>query len=168
LGEKVYNATGHVVAAGSTQLYWNVALPDVIEEVITQGSGVELEHADSLTLEWEAEFIKIGLNTSLPGVQLLVNAVRSFGDVSAEAILFDGMFLAGGYLLMFVYTVFMLGRINAIELRLYLSVVGIICIGMGLIISLGLSMALGYPYTLMHAALPFIALGKQYFQIILL
>ena len=31
---------------------------------------------------------------------------------------------------------------------------------MGLIISLGLTLALGYPYTLMHAALPFIALGK--------
>jgi len=149
-----------VIAAGSTQLYWNVAMPVVIEEVTSQGSGIELEHADSLTLEWEAEFIKIGLNTSLPGVQVLVNGGRSFGDVSADAILFDGFFLAGGYLIMFVYTVLMLGRINAIEVRLYLSIVGIICIGMGLIISLGLTMALGYPYTPMHAALPFIALGE--------
>ena len=160
LGQKVRNATGHVIAAGAVQLYWNVALPDVIEEVTSQGSGVELEHADALTLAWEAEFIKIGLNTTFPGVQLYVNGGRSFGDVSADAILFDGMFMAGGYLIMFVYTVLMLGRINAIEVRLYLSIVGIICIGMGLIISLGLTMALGYPYTPMHAALPFIALGK--------
>jgi hypothetical protein len=149
-----------VIAARSTQLYWNVAMSDVVEAVTSQGSGIELEHADSLTLEWEAEFIKIGLNTSLPGVELLVNGGRSFGDVSADAILFDGFFLAGGYLIMFVYTVLMLGRINAVEVRLYLSIVGIICIGMGLIISLGLTMALGYPYTPMHAALPFIALGK--------
>jgi predicted RND superfamily exporter protein len=160
LGEKVYNATGHVIAARSTQLYWNVAMSDVVEAVTSQGSGIELEHADSLTLEWEAEFIKIGRNTNLPGVELLVNGGRSFGDVSADAILFDGFFLAGGYLIMFVYTVLMLGRINAVEVRLYLSIVGIICIGMGLIISLGLTMALGYPYTPMHAALPFIALGK--------
>ena len=31
---------------------------------------------------------------------------------------------------------------------------------MGLIISLGLTLALGYPYTPKHAALPFIALGN--------
>jgi predicted RND superfamily exporter protein len=160
LGQKVYNSTGHVVAAKSAQLYWNVALPDVIEEVTSQGSGVELEHADALTLAWEAEFIKIGLNTSFPGVQIYVNGGRSFGDVSADAILFDGFFMAGGYLIMFIYTVLMLGRLNSLEVRLYLSIVGIICIGMGLIISLGLTLALGFPYTPMHAALPFIALGK--------
>ncbi len=162
LGQTVRNATGHVVAAGAAQLYWNVALPDVIEQVTSQGSGVELEHADALTLAWEAEFIKIGLNTSFPGVEILVNGGRSFGDISADAILFDGMFMAGGYFIMFVYTVLMLGRLNSLEVRLYLSIVGIICIGMGLIISLGLTLALGYPYTPMHAALPFIALGEMF------
>jgi Sterol-sensing domain of SREBP cleavage-activation len=75
--------------------------------------------------------------------------------------LFDGFFLAGGYFIMFVYTVLMLGRLNSLEVRLYLSIAGIVSIGMGLIISLGLSMAMGYPYTPTHAALPFIALGKQ-------
>jgi hypothetical protein len=32
---------------------------------------------------------------------------------------------------------------------------------MALVISVGITSALGYPYTPMHAALPFIALGKS-------
>jgi hypothetical protein len=160
LGDKVRNATGHVIAAGAAQLYWSVTLPDVIEEVTSQGSGVELEYADSLTLSWEAEFIKIGLAAEYLGAVIYPNACRSFGDVSADAIFFDGIKMASGYLLMFVYTIFMLGRLNTIEVRFYLSIVGIICIGMGLIIAMGLTLALGYPYTPMHAALPFLALGK--------
>jgi Patched family len=131
------------------------------EKVTSQGGGLELEHADPLTLAWEDEFLKVGLNVSMPGVKIYINAGRSFGDVSAKAMLFDGFFLAGGYFIMFVYTVLMLGRLNSLEVRLYLSIAGIVSIGMGLIISLGLSMAMGYPYTPTHAALPFIALGKQ-------
>jgi hypothetical protein len=164
LGDKVYNSTGHVIAAGAAQLYWSVTLPDVIEEVTSQGSGVELEYADALTLAWEAEFIRIGLAVDYSGAVVYPNACRSFADVSAEAIFFDGIKMASGYLLMFVYTIFMLGRLNWLELRLYLAIVGIICIGLGLIIGMGLTLALGYPYTPMHAALPFLALGKCFFR----
>ena len=160
LGHKVYNSTGHVVAAGAAQLYWSVTLPEVIEEVTSQGSGVELEYADALTLAWEVELIKVGLAADYDGAVIYPNACRSFGDVSADAIFFDGIKMASGYLLMFIYTIFMLGRLNRLEVRLYLSIIGIICIGMGLIIGMGLTLALGYPYTPRHAALPFIALGK--------
>ena len=34
------------------------------------------------------------------------------------------------------------------------------CSAMALVISVGITSALGYPYTPMHAALPFLALGK--------
>merc|ERR1711915_77571 len=46
-----------------------------------------------------------------------------------------------------------------LEVRLYLSISGIISIFMGLAISLGISSALGYPYSPMHMALPFLCLG---------
>jgi hypothetical protein len=46
---------------------------------------------------------------------VLPNAVRSFGDLNEQAILFDLIKLAIGYSLMFVYTVFMLGRINKVK-----------------------------------------------------
>jgi hypothetical protein len=41
----------------------------------------------------------------------------SFGDVSTEAILFDAPKMAGGYSLMFFYTMIMLGRPSLVEHR---------------------------------------------------
>merc|ERR1712218_101684 len=67
--------------------------------------------------------------------------------------------LFGGYLLMFVYTVVMLGSLNTVEVRLYLSVCGLVCIGMGISLALSLSSALGYFWTPMHPALPLLCLG---------
>ena len=68
--------------------------------------------------------------------------------------------MAAGYLLMFLYTILMLGNLNTLEVRLFLSVSGIVSIFMGLSIAVSVSSLLGYPYTPMHAALPFLCLGK--------
>ena len=40
-----------------------------------------------------------------------------------------------------------------------MSIAGLISIGMGLVVAWGLSSALGFPYTPLHAALPFLCLG---------
>ena len=40
--------------------------------------------------------------------------MRSFCDLNEQAILFDVIKLVIGYIMMFVYTVFMLGRINKV------------------------------------------------------
>merc|ERR1719283_107188 len=45
------------------------------------------------------------------------------------------------------------------EVRLYLSVAGLTSIGMGMVVSVGLASILGFPYTPMHAILPFLCLG---------
>ena len=47
----------------------------------------------------------------------------SFQDISSSAIFFDGVKMAAGWLLMFMYTVFMLGRVNLVEHRTYLTAV---------------------------------------------
>ena len=84
----------------------------------------------------------------------------SFSDISTQAIFFDGVKMVCGWFLMFVYTMLMLGRFNMVEHRTYLSAAGFLAVGMGLIISLGLTFAIGMPYTPMHAILPFLYLGK--------
>ena len=66
-----------------------------------------------------------------------------------------------GYCAMFLYTVLMLGRINMLELRLYLSFAGIISVFLGLIMSVSLASVLGFPYTTIHAVLPFLCLGSE-------
>ena len=67
--------------------------------------------------------------------------------------------MAGGYLIMFLYTIVMLGNLNLVHVRLYLTITGLFSIGMGMVISMGISSLLGFPYTPMHGVLPFICLG---------
>ena len=93
------------------------------------------------------------------GVILFPNSPKSFSDISAEAIFFDGIKMGCGYLLMFLFTVCMLGKMNRMEVRMYLAMVGIFSVAMGMVISVGISSVLGFPYTPMHSILPFILLG---------
>jgi hypothetical protein len=85
---------------------------------------------------------------------------NSFGDVSTDSIKFDTYRIILGYGLMFAYTVVMLGKTNLIEQRCYLAMAGITAVGMGMMISLGLTMAVGLSYTTIHGVLPFLALGR--------
>eukprot|EP00088_Acartia_fossae_P046862 TRINITY_DN5073_c0_g1_i2.p1 TRINITY_DN5073_c0_g1~~TRINITY_DN5073_c0_g1_i2.p1 ORF type:complete len:1105 (-),score=246.34 TRINITY_DN5073_c0_g1_i2:820-4134(-) len=159
LGGVVRNSSGHVVYARAALMYWNVEVPDDVELITSVGGGVEITFADKDTLEWESRFVEAALSFDFPGYNIFPNAVRSFGDLNEQAILFDVLKLVIGYIIMFVYTVFMLGRINKLELRLYMTIVGIVSVGMGLVIGIGISSLIGYPYTPIHSALPFLCLG---------
>ena len=68
---------------------------------------------------------------------------------------------------MFLYTVLMLGRLTMVDLRLYLSLAGILSVFLGLIVSVSVASVLGFPYTTIHAVLPFLCLGnRKYFDIV--
>ena len=68
-------------------------------------------------------------NTTLDGVTMYPNAARSYSDVSTDAIFFDAIKMASGYMLMFIYTIFMLGKLNSVEIKGYLAIVGIASVG---------------------------------------
>jgi len=159
LGGIKRNSTGHIVSAESTRMIWTVKVPDDAEIVQNQGSGVEVELADRTTLAWEEQLIQASLNMSTSEVNILINSARSYGDISADAIFSDTFLLLGGYLIMFMYTIFMLGRLNTLEVRVFLSIAGIVSIAMGMAIALSISSLLGYAYTPMHSALPLLCLG---------
>jgi len=153
------NSSGHIVSAEAIRMFWSIRVPEGAEIVESQGSGVELELGDARSLAWEEEFIKVISEVSSEDFEIIPNAVKSYGAVSSEAIFFDGTLMVCGYLLMFLYTSVMLGKLNCVEHRMLLSVAGICSILMGLVIAVGLSSLLGFPYTPMHAILPFICLG---------
>ena len=90
----------------------------------------------------------------------MVDSPRSFSDISDETIFVDSKLMISGYIIMFIYTILMLGKIDFQEMRLYLTIAGLLCIAMGMGIAIGLSAALGYPYTPVNVILPFICLGK--------
>ena len=159
LGGVERDEAGRVVRARTALMVWSITVPDEVELDTSQGSGVELELADATTLAWEKALIDTTLNTTAENITILLNSARSYGDISNEAIGSDMFLLFGGYLLMFLYTVVMLGNLNTVEIKVYLSVCGMVCIGMGISIALSLSAAIGYFWTPMHPALPLLCLG---------
>ena len=112
------------------------------------------------------------------GFEVYSFTARSFNDVSFATIFFDVWKMLGGYVIMFFYTVIMLGRLNKREVgtreinctgtnitctqvRLYLAGFGILACILGLGASLGLSFMFGLEYNQTHNILPFIAIGSR-------
>ena len=160
LGGLTRNSSGHVVAATTALMVWQISVPDNVTVVESQASGVELELGDVTSLAWEEKFVETVLSFSDERFEVLPNAVSSFGNESADAIVFDGVIMALGYFLMVAYTCLTLGPLHPVENRVLLSIAGIISILLGFIMSIGISSALGYPYTLVHAIMPFLCLGE--------
>ena len=160
LGGLTRNSSGHVIAATTALMFWQISVPDNVTVIESQGSGVELELGDATSLAWEEKFVQTVLSFNDDRFEVLPNAVSSFGNESADAIAFDGVIMALGYLLMVAYTCLTLGPLHSVENRVLLSVAGIVSILLGFIMSIGISSALGYPYTLVHAIMPFLCLGK--------
>ena len=69
----------------------------------------------------------------------------SFQDITVQAIFFDAVKMAVGYLLMFGYTMFFLGRTNLVEHRSVIALLGILSVGFGLMIGMGVFVIIGIP-----------------------
>ena len=128
------------------------------------GGGLEVDPADATTIAWEEAFVNTALEASSDTMLVTPNAVKSFSDVSSQAVFFDIYLMLIGYTAMFLYTVVMLGRVSLLDVRFYLSIAGILSVFKGLAISVSVASLLGFPYTPMHAALPFLCLGTLYHQ----
>ena len=104
-------------------------------------------------------------------LQILVFTARSFNDVSFQTIFFDIWKMLGGYVIMFAFTVIMLGKLNRTEVtlcplpptrakvRLYLAAAGMFSCVLGLGAAFGIMFLLGMEYNQCHHILPFIAIG---------
>jgi len=159
LGGVSRNSSGHIVSASTGLLLWSISVPDNTSVVESQGSGVELELGDETSLAWEQRFVSTALEFSEQDFKVLPNAVSSYGNESADAIFFDGFLMACGYCLMLTYTCVMLGPLSCVENRVLLSLAGVVSVMFGFIMSIGIGSVLNYPYTLVHAILPFLCLG---------
>ena len=85
---------------------------------------------------------------------------RSYIDITGETAFFDAKFVLAGYSVMVILTILMLGNFNVLEIRLYLTISGLVSIIMGMVVGVGVSSLLGYPFTTINIMLPFICLGK--------
>ena len=170
LGAIQRNSSGHIVAANSA-LHHYVTVVN-----LTKASEVDLESLgikdagtdpdaklDEVNYLWQKAVIDAVLEqdtlSNKNGVHVRVRMTRSFTDVSSDAIFFDMIRVAVCIIIMYIYTSVMLGRMDIIEQRFYLTAAGIVSIALGMLVSIGITAALGYSYSPHHALLPFVMIG---------
>ena len=82
------------------------------------GIGFEFEVADENSLTLEQHMIDVCREENgLRGFEVYPFTARSFNDVSFQTIFFDIWKMLGGYVIMFFYTVIMLGRLDKKEVE---------------------------------------------------
>ena len=86
--------------------------------------------------------------------------IYSFEEMTENAVRLDLLKTVLGYMIMFIYTMIMLGRPNMVENRSYLALAGITAVLLGLVMSIGISMALGLKFVMIHGMLPYLAMGN--------
>ena len=91
--------------------------------------------------------------------KIRINMSRSYTDIASSSIFLDVFRMVVGYVIMFVYTSLMLGKLDILHQRIYLTFCGIFSVVLGVLISVGWTGILGFPYTPVHAILPFLMIG---------
>ena len=142
--------------------------PEFDPEKIPESSllvGFESDQADPFTVGYEEEVLKVmwawkkEREQEDKGYAFNMNLGLSFNAESSRPIENDIKRQIFGYILMFSYAVLSLGKLNMVEIKIYLAAAGILAVFFGLQVSIGLTMALGFPYTPISGIIPFICLG---------
>ena len=85
--------------------------------------------------------------------------MRSFDDIMEISLETDVKTMAAGYMLIYLYVLLNLGKLDLVEQRVWLAVAGIAAVMMGVITSFGIAAYLGIFYSEMNQLLPFLMLG---------
>ena len=118
------------------------------------------QEGDDVTMLFEEKLIAMVNDRSFTGgMTAYPLTMRSFGDIIGGSIGSDLNVLAAGYLLIFVYVLINLGKLNAVEHRVWLSVGGVVAVLMGVATSFGLAAFMGVFSSGMNQLLPFLMLG---------
>ena len=165
LGQVTYNTSGQVVNAKSIRSIW---LEQFDPENIPKSSklfGFEIHPADPFTISYEKEVLKVmkrwrdELEVKDKDYSFFMNLPISFPEEASGPFEYDIARQVYGYIIMFLYTLLTLGKLNMVEHKFYLAAAGISSVFFGFISAIGITMALGFQYCPQHGLLPFICLG---------
>ena len=119
---------------------------------LDKSSGEEI---DRRAIMWEKEFASI-----LDEYDDVVYYTNSkFQETTQGAIRSDIKLLSTGYALVIVYVALVFGKLNRLEIKMWLACVGVFGVGMSIGVSVGLCSAMGLLFGTAHMALPFLLLG---------
>lgn len=164
LGGIKRNNKGDIISASSILLHYYIAINYTDTNVEVGGNLVATEQwVTPNILLWERRLVqvleKIRPTVETGSIKLFYNTANSFGDIS-----FNGMFqelskLQFGGLIMLAYMIICLSKINWVEIRLVFSCLGIFCVILSFLVSVGLTSFMGIKISTPHGTLPFILLG---------
>nr|XP_002739466.1 PREDICTED: protein patched homolog 1-like [Saccoglossus kowalevskii] len=120
---------------------------------------VSKREIDLAAQAWESEFILLRLE-NYPDVDNVYGFTQtSLREETGNTISSDVPLLSAGYMLILLYAIVMIGRFTMVEHKIYVGLGGIICAGLAILVSIGLSSAMGFFYGPVHTILPFLLLG---------
>lgn len=144
LGDRTMDANGDVTGASAALMTFLLKGTDDIEDK---------------TEAWEQLLLDIGKTGQGNLTETFVFAVRSFSDEAGGAIQSDVVSLSIGYFLVIFFVMLVLGKFNLMEQKVWLSLAGIVAVGLAILVSFGLSSAFGFEYGPLQSVLPFLLLG---------
>ena len=124
----------------------------------TETKSTQEKPREPEVLEWEEKFLEEA-GKGIEGLSVYYFSARSFGDIGGGAITGDLSFLFVGYALVIVYLALALGKFSFIDQKIGMAFTGILCVGMSVLFSYGLSSLLGFFFGPVHNVLPFLLLG---------
>ena len=126
LGDIKYNRKGEIIGAGAVEIKFYTTVN--ITDVKLHGTAARGEKIDQESFQFEGLMIDMfGDKNWFPaGVESFVNIQRQFFDGFVGQTFKDADKLVAGYVLVFVYVNLMLSKMNFVEQRIGLSVVGIL------------------------------------------
>ncbi|XP_076462610.1 patched domain-containing protein 3-like isoform X2 [Babylonia areolata] len=144
LGGRSYDSSGDVIGAQAALMTFLLRGTDDIKDT---------------TNEWEDILVTVGRAGHSDITQTYVFAVRSFSDEAGGAIRSDVVSLSIGYFVVIFFVMLVMGKFNLLEQKVWLSLAGIIAVGLSILVSFGLSSAVGFEYGPLQSVLPFLLLG---------
>jgi len=159
LGDIKYDSAGQIVGAGAVEMkFFTMVNVTAVKQFGTAARG---EKIDLESFQFEGLMLEMLREKSWfpPGMTSYVNIQRQFFDAFVGQTFKDADKLGGGYMLVFIYVNVMLSKLNFVEQRIWLSVIGILSVVMGMILGYGLCSLFGLFYSAAHTVIPFLLLG---------
>ncbi|XP_023320290.1 Niemann-Pick C1 protein [Eurytemora carolleeae] len=117
---------------------------------------------DAETEEFESALATLLLNTRdivSKEFKVEVNVASSFAQIASSTILGDVTNFVVGFFIVFIYVNIMLGRLNFVEQRMFLSLMGLMSVGISIFFSYGVCSLMGLQFGPLHNIIPFLILG---------
>ncbi|RUS78683.1 hypothetical protein EGW08_013571, partial [Elysia chlorotica] len=130
-GDVEKDASGRVIRAEATQITWLLK-----EEDDNTDAGAWEKHTIDLALKGHSDISNI-----------YVYGTRSFLDEGYGAIDDDINLLSAGFSIVFVFVMLALGKFNLLEQKIYVSICGIACVGLSILVAYGLATAMDIIYS---------------------